>query len=46
MEQLFKFLFGVAIVIYGLLYIGVFLLILKIILMFNPQVNILGLMIQ
>lgn len=46
MEQLFKFLFGFAAILYGLIYIGIFLLILKIILMFNSPINFLGLMIQ
>jgi hypothetical protein len=46
MEQLFKILFASAVIIYGLLYIGVFLLAIKIALMFVPQVNILGLIIQ
>ena len=43
MESMFKFLFGFAIFIYSLVSVGVFLLIIKIILMFTPQVNILGL---
>jgi len=46
MEQLFKILFTAAVIIFGLLFIGVFLLIIKIVLMFTPQVNILGLLIQ
>ncbi len=46
MEQLFKFLFGLAAVIYGLIYIGIFLLILKIILMFNSPIAFMGLTIQ
>lgn len=46
MEQLFKIFFTAAVIIFGLLFIGVFLLIIKILLMFNSQVNILGLLIQ
>lgn len=46
MEQFFKFLFGLAVFVYGLIYIGVFLLIIKIILMFQSPINILGLVIR
>jgi hypothetical protein len=46
MESLFKWMFGIAVFIFGMLFVGVFLLILKIVLMFTPQVNILGLIIQ
>ncbi|MEI6835822.1 MAG: hypothetical protein WCK59_03230 [Candidatus Falkowbacteria bacterium] len=46
MEQLFKTLFTAAVIIFGLLFIGVFLLIIKIVLMFTPTVSILGLLIQ
>lgn len=45
MEQLFKILFTSAVIVFGMLFIGVFLLILKIILMFTPQINFLGLVI-
>ncbi len=43
MEGTFKFLFFLAVFIFCLINIGVFLLILKIILMFQPEVGILGL---
>ena len=46
MEQFFKFLFGLATFVYGLIYIGIFLLIIKIILMFQSPINILGLVIR
>jgi hypothetical protein len=46
MEKLFKTLFAIAVILFGLLWIGVFLLLLKVILMFVPQVNVLGLLIQ
>jgi len=45
METIFKFLFGFAIFLFSLISVGVFLLIIKIILMFVPQVQILGLVI-
>jgi len=43
MEQTFKFLFYLAIIIAVLIVIGLFLLFLKLILMFQPEVSILGL---
>lgn len=43
MEGLFKFLFGLAIFVYGLVSAGIFLIIIKIILMFNPEVRFMGL---
>ncbi|HNU81430.1 MAG TPA: hypothetical protein PLA05_00545 [bacterium] len=43
METTFKFLFGFAVFLFSLISIGVFLLILKIILMFTPQIQLLGL---
>lgn len=46
MENLFKWLFGSAVFIFGMLFVGVFLLIIKISLMFTPEVNILGLIIR
>ncbi|MDD2257666.1 MAG: hypothetical protein PHN91_02385 [Patescibacteria group bacterium] len=46
MEQLFKFLFGLAVFVYGLVYIGIFLLIIKIVLMFQSPINFLGLIIR
>lgn len=45
MESTFKFLLGVAAVLFALISIGIFLLIIKIILMFIPQVYLLGLII-
>ncbi|MFZ2310629.1 MAG: hypothetical protein WAW11_03730 [Patescibacteria group bacterium] len=46
MESLFKWLFGTAVFIFGMLFVGVFLLIIKIVLMFTPEVNVLGLIIR
>ncbi|MDD3285436.1 MAG: hypothetical protein PHG95_02275 [Patescibacteria group bacterium] len=43
METTFKFLFGLAVFLFSLISIGVFLLIVKIILMFSPQIQLLGL---
>lgn len=45
MEGFFKFLFGLAVFVFCLVTIGVFLIIVKIILLFQPQVNIMGLII-
>lgn len=45
METAFKFLFGLAIFLFSLISVGVFFLIVKIILMFQPQINLLGLII-
>lgn len=44
-EGLFKFIFGLAIFLFCLLVIGVFFLIVKIILMFTPQIHFMGLII-
>jgi hypothetical protein len=46
MESIFKFLFGLAIFVFCLTSVGVFLLIIKIILMFQPEVHLLGLIIS
>jgi hypothetical protein len=46
MEGFFKFLFGLAVVIAALTVIGIFLLICKVILMFQPQIYIMGLVIS
>lgn len=46
LEKVFKVLFTLAIILFCLMCVGVFLLIVKILLMFYPQVNILGLVIQ
>ncbi len=43
METTFKFLFTLAVLLFSMISIGVFLLIVKIILMFVPQVQFLGL---
>lgn len=45
MEGIFKFTFALAIFLFCLLVVGVFLFILKIILLFNTEVNIMGLII-
>jgi hypothetical protein len=45
METTFKFLFGFGVFLFSLISIGVFLLIIKIVLMFVPQINLLGLVI-
>lgn len=45
METTFKILFGFAVFLFSLISVGVFLLIIKIILMFVPQVQLLGLII-
>jgi hypothetical protein len=42
-EGIFKFLFGLAIFVFCLMIVGIFLLILKIALMFTPELSILGL---
>lgn len=46
MEGFFKFLFGLAIFVFCLVVIGIFLIIIKIILMFQPQVHLMGLLIS
>ncbi len=43
MESTFKFLFFIAIVLAALIVVGLFLLVLKVLLMFQPELNILGL---
>lgn len=43
-EGFFKFIFGFAIFLFCLITIGVFLVIIKIVLLFIPEVNIMGLM--
>lgn len=43
MEGFFKFLFGLAIIVAALVVIGLFLLLVKIMLMFNSPVHIMGL---
>lgn len=45
METMFKLLFTLAFLVYSMISVGVFLLIVKIILMFSPQVHFLGLII-
>lgn len=42
-EGAFKFVFALAILVFCLVTIGLFLIILKIILLFNPEINIMGL---
>lgn len=46
MEGVFKFFFILAVIVFCLVVIGVFLLIIKIILMFEPQVHLMGLIIS
>lgn len=45
MEKIFKFTFVLAIIIFCLIIVNLFLLILKIVLMFQPEINMLGLQI-
>jgi len=45
MERTFKLLFALAVFLFSLISIGIFLLIIKILLMFYPEVNLLGLVI-
>jgi hypothetical protein len=45
MEKTFKILFSLAVFLFALISIGVFLLIIKILLMFYPEINLLGLVI-
>jgi len=42
-EGLFKFFFGLAILVFCLVVIGVFLIIIKIVLVFTPEVRLMGL---
>jgi len=46
MEGLFKFLFGLAIFVFGLVSAGLFLIVIKIILLFQPEVHLMGLLIS
>ncbi len=46
MEGFFKFLFGLAVFVFCLATIGFFLLIIKIVLMFQPEVHLMGLIIS
>jgi hypothetical protein len=43
MEGLFKFLFGLAVLIFALTSVGIFILIVKLILLTTPEVNFMGL---
>ncbi|MDD3301679.1 MAG: hypothetical protein PHR57_02840 [Patescibacteria group bacterium] len=45
-EGFFKFIFGFAIFLFCLITIGVFLIIVKIILLFMPEVNVMGLILS
>ncbi|MEI7451910.1 MAG: hypothetical protein WCK37_01755 [Candidatus Falkowbacteria bacterium] len=45
-EKLFKFVFGSAIFVFCLVTIGLFLIILKIALIFTPSINLMGLVIS
>jgi len=44
MEGLFKFLFGLGIFVFSLVSAGIFLLIIKVILLFQPEVRFMGLL--
>jgi len=44
MEGFFKFLFGLAIIVFCLVIIGVFLIIIKILLLFHPSVHVMGIL--
>lgn len=44
MEGLFKFLFGLGVFVFALVSAGLFLIVIKIILMFQPEVHLMGLM--
>ncbi|KKT13171.1 MAG: hypothetical protein UV95_C0003G0045 [Candidatus Falkowbacteria bacterium GW2011_GWF2_43_32] len=46
MEGAFKFLFGLAVVVFCITVVGFFLLIMKIVLLFQPQVQLMGLIIR
>jgi len=46
MERIFKTLFVLGVIVFCLLIVGLFLLLLKLILVFNPQINIFGMIIQ
>jgi hypothetical protein len=45
MERTFKLLFALAVFLFSLISVGIFLLIIKVFLMFYPEVNLLGLVI-
>jgi hypothetical protein len=42
-EGFFKFVFVLAIIIFSLVVIGIFLIIIKILLLFSPEINLMGL---
>jgi hypothetical protein len=44
MEGLFKFLFGLGIFVYSLVSAGIFLLIIKIVLLFQPEIRFMGIL--
>lgn len=44
-EKIFKSLFFLAVVIFAITSVGIFLLILKVLLLFTPEINIMGLII-
>jgi len=46
MEGAFKFLFFLAVIIFCITIVGIFLLIIKIILLFQPQVNLMGVLLS
>ncbi len=46
MEGAFKLFFTLAVLVFCAVVIGIFLIVLKIILMFNPEINLMGLLIQ
>jgi len=46
MEGAFKFLFGLAVFVFCITVVGFFLLIMKIVLLFTPQVHLMGLIIS
>lgn len=46
MEKVFKTLFVLGVIVFCILIVGLFLIILKIILLFTPQINLLGLTIN
>lgn len=45
-EGMFKFIFGLAVFMFCLVTIGVFLIILKIVLLFTPEIHLMGLLIN
>ncbi|MDD5031867.1 MAG: hypothetical protein PHR36_02355 [Patescibacteria group bacterium] len=42
-EKIFRFIFILAAIVFGLVFIGIFLILLKILLLFMPEINIMGL---